>query len=125
MIPQLLSFNQERSWKRIIADRALRYAVQSMNIQQLQLLLGTPIGVYEAWLEKNKISPNVEVIGDNTRLLWIGAKKTEKVVLYFHGIALYIVFVPSQVHHSENRWSISIPYAGYWYLLLEIYSRAA
>lgn len=52
------------------------------------MLMGTPMGVYETWARKNNVSRNVEGLSEDTRLFWIGQKKTEKVILYFHGTIL-------------------------------------
>ena len=36
-------------------------------------------------MEQAKMEPAVEEIGEDARLLWIGRKQTDRVLLYFHG----------------------------------------
>ena len=37
-------------------------------------------------MKKVKMEPVVEKIGEDARLLWIGHKQTDRVLLYFHGM---------------------------------------
>jgi len=41
--------------------------------------------VYETWTKQVKLAPVVEEIGDDARLLWIGPKRTDRVLLFCHG----------------------------------------
>lgn len=58
---------------------------------QLQAMLPSTIDVYDAWVLSHGASRAVDVLpADNaTRLLWLGPRKSDKVVLFFHGITLY------------------------------------
>lgn len=36
-------------------------------------------------MKSKQLEPVVEEIGEDARLLWVGAKVTERVILYLHG----------------------------------------
>ncbi|KAF7326650.1 Abhydrolase-3 domain-containing protein [Mycena venus] len=79
------SYNQERTLKRIAGDSALRYVVSHLSLPQLQATFGTTIGTYETWTKATKLPVTVEELGEGGRLLWIGPKRLERVVLFIHG----------------------------------------
>lgn len=79
------SFNKERSVKRIAGDSALRHVVSSLNVQQLQWAFGTTQAMYKQWTKANKLPSTVDELGEDARLLWIGPKRLERVVLFSHG----------------------------------------
>lgn len=57
--------------------------------QQLQAILPSTLDVYNAWVTSRGASYAADILAaDNaTRLLWIGPKKADKVVLFFHGMS--------------------------------------
>jgi hypothetical protein len=79
------SYNKERSLKRIIGDSALRYITSHLNIPQLQNAFGTTLGTYKKWTKTAKLSATVDELGEDARLLWIGPKRLERVILFLHG----------------------------------------
>ena len=49
-------------------------------------MLGPTRATYDDYMRKAKLIPLVEDIGDDdAKLLWIGPKVTDNVLLYFHG----------------------------------------
>jgi acetyl esterase/lipase len=82
------ALGRSRSWKRILLDRAALWAFVNLNRRQLRLVFGEAPGTYAAYMKSKKLQPVVEEIGEDGRLLWIGSKKTERVILYIHGGAL-------------------------------------
>ncbi|KAJ7852125.1 Alpha/Beta hydrolase protein [Mycena leptocephala] len=80
-----MSRNKGRSTKRIIGERAFRYAISNLNIPQLQFAFGTSLSVYEKWAKQMKMAPVIDELGDGARLLWIGPKRVERVLFYLHG----------------------------------------
>ncbi|KAJ5383227.1 catalytic protein [Penicillium concentricum] len=54
---------------------------------QLQAILPSTFDTYNAWTLAHGDNPRVDVLSadNSTRLLWIGTKKANKVVLFFHG----------------------------------------
>ncbi|KAJ7270731.1 Alpha/Beta hydrolase protein [Mycena haematopus] len=79
------SHNKERSLKRIAGDSALRYVITSLSVPQLQAAFGTTLGTYEQWSKGAKLTPTIDELGEDARLLWIGPKRLENVVLFLHG----------------------------------------
>lgn len=69
----------------MVSDSALQTVFKSFNAPQLQYALGTTRGTYEKWAKQSGLPVLVEEIGEGARLLWIGPKRTDKMVLYFHG----------------------------------------
>lgn len=59
---------------------------------QLQAILPSTIDVYDAWVESHGANRAVDILpADNTtRLLWLGPRKSEKVVLFFHGMIPHV-----------------------------------
>ncbi|KAJ6554582.1 Alpha/Beta hydrolase protein [Mycena capillaripes] len=79
------SYNKERTVKRIVGDSALRYVLSGLNIPQLQSAFGTTLGMYKKWTKKNELPAIVDELGEDARLLWIGPKRLDRVVLFLHG----------------------------------------
>ncbi|KAF9045991.1 alpha/beta-hydrolase [Hymenopellis radicata] len=72
---------------RVLNDALLRCAT-AMPHRVVQRFIGTAVKVYKDWA---KDEAYVEDVGaDSAKLLWIGKKKTERVVLYVHGGAFII-----------------------------------
>ncbi|KAK7038019.1 Abhydrolase-3 domain-containing protein [Favolaschia claudopus] len=79
------SYNSERTLKRIIGDSALRYIICSLSVPQLQALFGTTLTTYSKWSKAANLPLVIDELGQDARLLWIGPKRLEKVVLFVHG----------------------------------------
>jgi hypothetical protein len=75
---------------RIIGDRTMHYLMSSLSIPQLQYALGTTLSVYKKWVKTVKLEPVVDELGEDARLLWIGPKRTDRVLLYCHGDFLFL-----------------------------------
>jgi len=41
--------------------------------------------IYEGWAKRNSLPIVVDELSEDTRLLWIGKQRTDRVILYFHG----------------------------------------
>ncbi|KAJ6583031.1 Alpha/Beta hydrolase protein [Mycena vulgaris] len=78
-------FNKARSLKRIAGDAVVRYVSSSLNIAQMQRMLGTTRGMYKQWTKANKLPAVIDELGEDARLLWIGPKRLERVVMFVHG----------------------------------------
>ncbi|KAJ7188867.1 Alpha/Beta hydrolase protein [Mycena filopes] len=77
------SHNAERTLKRILGDAAVRYAV-GLSIPQLQWRSGTTYNVYNKWAHEFHLSAIADELGEDARLLWIGPKRLDRVVLFIH-----------------------------------------
>ncbi|KAL2817919.1 alpha/beta-hydrolase [Aspergillus cavernicola] len=55
--------------------------------QQLQAILPSTLETYNTWALSQQDSPRVDIIAadNSTRLMWVGPRKANKVVLFFHG----------------------------------------
>ncbi|KAF8169963.1 Alpha/Beta hydrolase protein [Mycena galopus ATCC 62051] len=83
----------ERSIKRIIGDSALRHILR-LGVPQLQVVFGTTAGTYDKWCKAAKLEKTVDQLEQDAKLLWIGPKRLERVVLYFHGGGFLLPPVP-------------------------------
>ena len=77
--------NRTKSWRRVIGDSAFRLLLASFNVRQLQRYVGPSVGQYIAWARKEHVLPVIEDLGQDTQLLWLGPKKTNRVILCCHG----------------------------------------
>lgn len=77
--------NSEKSISRIVRDFEPRYLTSSLNTAQLQWVSGHNKSKFIAWGKSNKIDITVEDIGEDAHLLWMGEKRTDRVILYLHG----------------------------------------
>ncbi|KAG6901554.1 hypothetical protein C0995_010611 [Termitomyces sp. Mi166 len=59
-------------------------------MKQLQWELGDTLGVYKDYMKKQKLPLVIDELGENSRLLWIGERRTNRVILYFHGGAFLL-----------------------------------
>lgn len=89
--------NKHKTWTRTLIDRAFYYATGQFNVKQLQWSIGDLRQEYDAWMKRMKLTPEVEELGENARLLWLGKQSTERVILYLHGapIILPLIITPS------------------------------
>ncbi|KAF7305735.1 Abhydrolase-3 domain-containing protein [Mycena chlorophos] len=79
------SRNKDKSLKRIIGERAMRYAFGNFTIPQLQFAFGTTGVVYDKWTKQTKQAPMVDDLDDGAKLYWVGPKRTDRVLLFLHG----------------------------------------
>jgi hypothetical protein len=56
-----------------------------LNRRQARAICPSTRETYEAFMKQAKMEPVVEEIGEDARLLWIGHRQTDRVLLYFHG----------------------------------------
>ncbi|KAJ6472679.1 Alpha/Beta hydrolase protein [Mycena vitilis] len=84
------SHNKERSMKRIIGDRTLRYCVTNLKVAQAQYAFGTTLSVYTKWTKKTKLPVIIDELGEDARLLWIGPKQTDRVLYFCHGGCFFL-----------------------------------
>ena len=56
-----------------------------MNRRQMRAMVPTTLAGYETFMKRERMEPVVEEIGEGARLLWIGPRQADRVLLYFHG----------------------------------------
>ena len=88
-----------KTWRRSLGDTAFRFVSDRLSAAQFQYALGTSEHVYRKWAKQNRLPAHVEPVGEDARLLWIGPRRTERVVLYFHGRQIL-----AEDDHRVNRF---------------------
>ncbi|KAG5641211.1 hypothetical protein DXG03_005759 [Asterophora parasitica] len=89
--------NKQKPWKRVLGDKLFYFLTGQLNVKQLQWALGDTRDVYNDWVKGQKLPQVVDELGENSRLLWIGQRRTDRVILYLHGGAYLLpmqFFVP-------------------------------
>ena len=77
--------NSKKPLGRVLSDSAIRYLAFSLNAPQIQYLLGASFDNLVVWAKQKKVNLIVEDIGEGGQLIWMGEKKTDRVILYAHG----------------------------------------
>jgi hypothetical protein len=77
--------NKKKTWRRVIGDSAFRFLLSSFNARQLQRFLGSSVAQYTYWARQNKLPAVIDELGEDGQLMWLGPKRTDRVVLCCHG----------------------------------------
>ncbi|KAF4611506.1 hypothetical protein D9613_003874 [Agrocybe pediades] len=88
-------FSRSRNWKIVLITKAILWLVSNSNRKQCRAIFGETRDSYDAFLKSQKWDPVVDDIGEDARLLWIGPKVTERVILHLHGGAFLFGVTPS------------------------------
>ncbi|KAL0566438.1 hypothetical protein V5O48_015579, partial [Marasmius crinis-equi] len=86
LISPFSEHTRNKSWKKILGIAAFRAC--ALSIPQTQFLLGNKPSLesYKQWSQAKGLLVQVEEIeGEDARLLWVGKKRTDKVLYYIHG----------------------------------------
>lgn len=101
-------FSSERkykTWKRFHGEADGRYVTERLNIPELQYRRPATYVSYNQFIQETGLESNVEILASSgpsmdgakrdltmtstgAKLLWIGRKRHDKVILYLHGIFL-------------------------------------
>ncbi|KAI0060633.1 alpha/beta-hydrolase [Artomyces pyxidatus] len=78
--------NKGRSWKRTVHDSLFRFLTsRTWGIYTFQSLFGTTGATYRKWACHNALEILSDDIGEGAQLHWIGPRRYDRVLLYFHG----------------------------------------
>ncbi|KAJ7624600.1 Alpha/Beta hydrolase protein [Roridomyces roridus] len=88
------SYNKTRSLQRICADATFRYNLSTFTIPELRATLGSSLKVYTKWAKEANVPSVVDELGEDARLLWIGPKRLDRVILVAHGGAFALPALP-------------------------------
>ncbi|KIM41787.1 hypothetical protein M413DRAFT_71609 [Hebeloma cylindrosporum] len=66
-----------------------------MNRRQTRAIFPSTRAGYEAFMKQAKIQPVVEELEEGAKLLWIGRRQTDRVLLYLHGGGFLFGALPS------------------------------
>lgn len=42
-------------------------------------------GIYKKWAVGRKLPVTIDDLGDDAKLMWVGPKRTDRVILFLHG----------------------------------------
>lgn len=79
------AYGRAKSWKRIMAVAFLYHTLTKMSRRQARHFFKPTRAVYDEVVRKLGYPQAVDELGDDARLLWVGPKRTDRVLLYFHG----------------------------------------
>ncbi len=75
---------RHKTWRAVCTHALFRFVAGHVAYVKL-MLLGPTSDTYTKWTKKIGVSPTIEDLPDGAKLLWIGAKRVDKVLLYVHG----------------------------------------
>ena len=77
--------NRYKAWQRIANETFFRHLMHWLNIRQMQWLNPkTTREVYEECAKENKFPILINDLDSDARLLWLGGRRTDKVILCVH-----------------------------------------
>ncbi|KAJ7654446.1 alpha beta-hydrolase [Mycena polygramma] len=74
-----------RPLNRVLNDETAYFVLSHLSVRQLQAVSGSSSAAYAKWAKQRKMEQVVEDVGEDTRIMWVGPKETEHVVIYCHG----------------------------------------
>ncbi|KAF9562375.1 alpha/beta-hydrolase [Agrocybe pediades] len=72
-------------FQRAVVHSTIRYLNHHISIPEMQALLLLSVPTYIKWAKKMKMKVTVEDLVEGTKIMWIGPKRNDKVVLWVHG----------------------------------------
>ncbi|KAF8220915.1 alpha/beta-hydrolase [Tricholoma matsutake] len=92
--------NRLKTWTRVLGDKMIYYIGKELSVKQLQWVLSDTGTVYKAWVKQNGLPMIVDELSEDTRLFWIDKRRTDRVILYFHGG----VFLFPMQYYTMSFW---------------------
>ncbi|KAK0457465.1 Alpha/Beta hydrolase protein [Desarmillaria tabescens] len=84
---------RKKTLKLAISHAQTRFATDNFSVAELQFIAGLSVNIYKKWAQKNKLPVDIEDLPEEgARLLWIGPKRTDKVIFYCHGGGFVLPF---------------------------------
>ncbi|KAK7042714.1 Abhydrolase-3 domain-containing protein [Favolaschia claudopus] len=81
----LVSSHTSKSLRRVLGERCLKYAAIHTSVAQQQFIFGTTIATYRKWTKQNGIPAVIDDVGEDAHVLWIGERRTDRVLFFCHG----------------------------------------
>ncbi|KAK0433883.1 Alpha/Beta hydrolase protein [Armillaria borealis] len=88
------TIERRKTWRAVCTHALFRF-VAGHTTYVKSMLLGPTSNMYTKWTKKIGLSPTIEELPDGAKLLWIGKKRVDKVLLYVHGGAYLFGCGPS------------------------------
>ncbi|KAK0471240.1 Alpha/Beta hydrolase protein [Armillaria novae-zelandiae] len=85
---------RHKTWRTVCTHALFRF-VAGHTAYVKSMLLRPTSDTYAKWTKNVGLSPTIEPLPDGAKLLWIGAKRVDKVLLYAHGGAYLFGCGPS------------------------------
>ncbi|KIK66207.1 hypothetical protein GYMLUDRAFT_239197 [Collybiopsis luxurians FD-317 M1] len=79
--------------KKRILHSVGQYLLSSLSVSEIQWAAGSGVLAYQRWTKQNKLHSVIDKLdssGSSGHLLWIGPKRTDKVILYFPPGGYYV-----------------------------------
>ncbi len=77
---------RKKTLKLSISHARTRFVTDRLSVPELQFDAGLSVDIYKQWAKKKKQPVDIEDLPEEgARLLWIGPKRTDKVIFYCHG----------------------------------------
>ncbi|KAH9477755.1 putative carboxylesterase 2 [Psilocybe cubensis] len=115
---QFTEDGKAKSWKRVAIDRVSLRALYNMNRRQIRAFFGETQDTYAAFIKAEKATPITEEIGENAKLLWIGPKRTDRIILYLHGGAFlwgmmastpkFLIYLQEELEKKKKPTGVAI-----------------
>ncbi|KAK0468947.1 hypothetical protein IW261DRAFT_1425999 [Armillaria novae-zelandiae] len=74
---------RHKTWRTVCTHALFRF-VAGHTAYVKSMLLRPTSDTYAKWTKNVRLSPTIEPLPDGAKLLWIGAKRVDKVLLYAH-----------------------------------------
>ncbi|KAK0243717.1 Alpha/Beta hydrolase protein [Armillaria nabsnona] len=77
---------RKKTLKLSISHANTRFVTDRLSVPELQFHAGLSVDIYKQWAKQKKQPVDIEDLPEEgARLLWIGPKRTDKVIFYCHG----------------------------------------
>ncbi|KAF8884709.1 Alpha/Beta hydrolase protein [Mucidula mucida] len=80
-----INITTSKSWTRIVTEGFSRYFTDHLKYNQIQWLQPDTFGILKKWTRRRKVTVTVDELPSGAKLLWMGPKRLDKVILYIHG----------------------------------------
>jgi len=119
LLGSILSHSQLKEVKRNTAIRLVRWAFTACSTEQAQCLLPSTVMMYKLWAFLEQQPVEIEELVDDAVLCWVGAKCTDKVVLYIHGafnakFGFLSTLINLHFKGGTFFFPVTLPHIGFW-----------
>ncbi|KAF9020548.1 alpha/beta-hydrolase [Hymenopellis radicata] len=81
----VVTTSSPKPWRRTACETIARFTTKRFPLFAPQYLLKSSVHVYEHWARQHRLPRTIEVLPDDARLMWIGPKCLDNVILFIHG----------------------------------------
>ncbi|KAJ3837268.1 Alpha/Beta hydrolase protein [Lentinula raphanica] len=85
LVSPFVARSRGKDFRRVIGNTIFRFVTDTLPDVELQYFLGTSVGIYSDWARKVHLPITIDELPGEGKLLWIGPKRTDKVILFCHG----------------------------------------